>query len=145
MIRPCFQWGGVYGNPPLCVKTFTVQWAHHAEVRWIEMSEGVRAGMVCRERKEEQPRDLLRDGVLSEKRRGTPSGPNLDFLAHGRRSAGDMGSPNSERLLIQVRRGYERSSTNDFPMKPIEQQRRVPVTISPNESLSIIRVDAKKE
>jgi hypothetical protein len=64
--------------------------AHHAEVRWIEMSEGIRAGMVCRERKEEQPRDLLRDGVLSEKRRGTPSGRHLDlyFLTHGRRSTG---------------------------------------------------------
>ncbi len=92
--------------------------AHHAEVRWIEMSEGIRAGMVCRERKEEQPRDLLRDGVLSEKRRGTPSGRHLDFLAHGRRSDGYMGSLKNERLLIQVRRGSERSSTNDSPIEP---------------------------
>jgi len=37
---------------------------------------------------------LLRNNVLSEKGRSSPSMPHLDFyfLAHGRRSAGYMGS-----------------------------------------------------
>ena len=51
-----------------------------------------RGGIVRWERKGEQARDLLRDGVLSEKRRRSPSRPHLDFLVHGRRSAGYMGS-----------------------------------------------------
>ena len=34
----------------------------------------------------------LRDGVLSEKRRRSPSMPHLDFFAHGGRSVGYMGS-----------------------------------------------------
>jgi hypothetical protein len=43
------------------------QLAHHVEDWKIAVDESVRAGMVCRERKEEQARDLLRHGVLSEK------------------------------------------------------------------------------
>ena len=33
--------------------------AHHVDDRRIAVNEGVRAGVVCRERKEEQARDLL--------------------------------------------------------------------------------------
>ena len=60
----------------------------------MAVDERLGAGMVCRERQEEQARDLLRDGALSEKGRRSPSRPHLDFyfLAHGRRSAGYMGS-----------------------------------------------------
>ena len=61
---------------------------------------------------------MLRDGVLSEKGRRSPSRRHLDFLAHGRRSDGYRGSLKNERLLIQVRRGSERSSTNDYPIEP---------------------------
>jgi hypothetical protein len=66
--------------------------AQHVEDWGIAVDEGVRAGMVCRERKGEPARDLLRGGVLSEKGRRSPSRPHLDFLAHGRRSDGYMGS-----------------------------------------------------
>jgi len=62
--------------------------AQHVEDWKIAADEGVRAGMVCHERKEEQARDLLRDGILSEKGRRSPSRPYRDFLAHGRRSDG---------------------------------------------------------
>jgi hypothetical protein len=75
-----------------------------------------RAGTVRWERKGEQARDLLRHGVLSEKGRRSPSRPHLDFLAHGRRSDGYMGSLKNERLLIQVRCRSGRSSINDFQM-----------------------------
>ena len=53
-----------------------------------------RAGIVRWERKGEQARDLLRDGVLSEKKAEVTMQAHLDFyfLAHGRRSAGYMGS-----------------------------------------------------
>jgi hypothetical protein len=67
--------------------------AHHAEVRWIEMSEGIRAGMVCRERKEAQARDLIRDGVLSEKGRRSPSRLHVGFRAYGRGLARIWGRP----------------------------------------------------
>jgi hypothetical protein len=73
-------------------------------------------GVFRRERKGEQARDLLRDGVLSGKRRRSLSRPHLDFFANGRRPDGYMGSLKNERLVIQVPRGSERSSTNDFPI-----------------------------
>jgi len=41
--------------------------AQHVEDRRIAVDEGVRAAMVCRERKGEQTRDLLRGGVLRRK------------------------------------------------------------------------------
>jgi hypothetical protein len=54
-----------------------------------------RAGKVRCECKGDQPSDLLRDGVLSEKRRRSPSRRHLDFyfLAHGRSSAGYLSAP----------------------------------------------------
>ena len=58
----------------------------------IAADDGVASSYSGCERKGEQARDLLRDGVLSEKGRRSPSRPHLDFLAHGRRSAGYMGS-----------------------------------------------------
>ena len=42
--------------------------AQHVEGWRIAVDEGIRAGMVCRERKGEQARDLLRGGVLRGKR-----------------------------------------------------------------------------
>jgi len=104
--------------------------AQHVEDWRIVADEDFPAGMVCRERKEEQARDLLRGGVLSEKRRRSPSRPHLDFLAHGRRSDGYMGSLKNERLLIQVRCRSERSSTEDYQMWPIARTEIGPVTIS---------------
>jgi hypothetical protein len=80
------------------------------------VGEDLRAGMVRCERKGEQARDLMRYGVLSEKRRSSPCMPHVGFPAHGRRSAGYMGSPRNERLLIQVCRGSERSSINNYQM-----------------------------
>jgi hypothetical protein len=41
--------------------------ARHVENWRISVDEGVRAGMVCRERKEEQARDLPRGSVLRRK------------------------------------------------------------------------------
>jgi len=43
--------------------------AQHVEDKRIAVGEGLRAGMVRCERKGEQARDLLRDGVLGEKGR----------------------------------------------------------------------------
>jgi hypothetical protein len=40
--------------------------AHHVEDSGIGVDEGVRAGMVCREREREQARDLLRGGILRQ-------------------------------------------------------------------------------
>ena len=54
-------------------------------LRWTGV---FRTGIVRCERKGDQARDLLRDGVLNEKGRRSPSRPHLDFLAHGRRPAG---------------------------------------------------------
>ena len=62
--------------------------AHHVEGKMIAVDEGVVSWYSGCERKGEQARDLLRDGVLSEKRQRSHSRPHLDFLAHGRRSAG---------------------------------------------------------
>jgi flavin-dependent dehydrogenase len=59
-------------------------------LRWTRSSQ---AGIVRWERKGEHSRDLLRDGVLSERGRRPPSRPHPDFTAHGRTSARDMGSP----------------------------------------------------
>jgi hypothetical protein len=70
--------------------------AKHVEDWRIAVDERLRAGMVCPERKEEQDRGLLRGGVLSERGRRSPSRTRLDFMAHGRRSAGDTGSPKNE-------------------------------------------------
>jgi hypothetical protein len=41
--------------------------AQDVEDWWIAVDEGVRAGMVCRERKGEPARDLLKGGVLRGK------------------------------------------------------------------------------
>ena len=94
------------------------------------MCEGVRAGIVCRERKEEQARDLLRDGVLRGKEAKTILQATCRFPGLWERSAAYMGSPKNERLLIQVRRESERSSTNDYPIDPIAWTGRGPVKIS---------------
>jgi len=98
-------------------------------LRWTGV---FRAGIVRWERKGEQARDLLRDGVLSEKRRRSPSRPHLDFyfLAHGRSSAGYMGSPRNERLQIQVCQVGGQAASYDKPKQPIAWIGRAPVTIS---------------
>jgi len=88
------------------------------------------AGMVRCERKEEQARDLLRDGVLKGKGAKTSLQATCPFPGLWQRSAGYMGSPRNERLLIHVRRGSERSSTNDSPIEPIARIGRGSVPIS---------------
>ena len=67
--------------------------AHHVDGKMIAADDGVAGWYSGCERKGEQARDLLRDGVLSEKGRRTPSRTHLDFLAHGRRSAGYLSAP----------------------------------------------------
>jgi hypothetical protein len=64
--------------------------AHHVEGKMIAVDEGVACWYGGCEHEGEQARDLLRDGVLSEKGGGhsATDTPNLDFLAHGRWSAG---------------------------------------------------------
>jgi len=58
--------------------------AQHVEDCRTAVDEGVRAGMVCRERKEEQARDLLRGGVLSQKGGGhSPSRISISWLMGG--------------------------------------------------------------
>ena len=79
---------GVFG-----VLTRPSNLAHHVEGKMIAADDGVASWYSGCERKGEHARDLLRDGVLSEKARRSPSRPHLDFMAHGRRSAGYLSAP----------------------------------------------------
>ena len=59
----------------------------------IAVDEGVRAGMVCRERKGEPARDLLRVCVLRGKGLRLASKPHVGFRAYGRGPARIWGRP----------------------------------------------------
>jgi hypothetical protein len=59
-------------------------WPNMLGTRVFRWTGVFRAGIVRWERKGEQARDLLRDGVLSEKSRRTPSRPHVGFRAYGR-------------------------------------------------------------
>ena len=90
--------------------------AQHVADSRIAVDERLRAGMVCRERKEEQARDLLRGGVLRVEGGSITLQAACQFPGLWQRSGAYMGSPKNERLLIQVRCRSERSSTDDYQM-----------------------------
>jgi hypothetical protein len=89
-----------------------------------------RACIVLWERKGEQARDLLRGGLFGEKKAEVTFQAASRFLGSWEEVRRVYGVAQERVITDQVRRGSERSSTNDCQMWPIAGVERGPVTIS---------------